>query len=33
MLDLDETLIHTCELDEGPEEILVLKNEYGEDKV
>jgi len=33
LLDLDETLIHSCEEDENPEEILVLKSEFGEDKV
>jgi CTD small phosphatase-like protein 2 len=31
LLDLDETLIHSCSLKEGPEHIVKAKGEYGEE--
>jgi len=33
VLDLDETLIHTCSKDEHPDVILTLKGDYEGEKV
>ena len=30
LLDLDETLIHSCNLKENPQHILTATNEFGE---
>jgi CTD small phosphatase-like protein 2 len=31
LLDLDETLIHTCNLKEVPDHVIIVKGEYNEE--